>query len=562
MKVLSNPPVKALDTILLWPFALQSQGVLFKTTRGDREKSPSDWLREYAIHITRGEPQWRRISDPLDKYFGAELLYEPQQQYAEFVYLHPFIQKLLYESDDRRRAIEVLVRNDICQLEVTLSRNPAHVTQAKAWPREPQKIVLQVRRIQLFLFTSDLAVLAVELELPDAEKHDFHLACDVVNQIRRVYAPYFNLKEPTGPTSDCPFSARWVDCAGETVGEPTNFFDSAPTAIAETRKYRRAPLAPHWASLLFPLKPWDQMKGIKGEREAREESPSALCYEQLGDERAYTMVRLALANPHALPEHQHYRLAYLDSADTGFAYNRDFLRKQSPFYDRFWNETESWMTTRYAISGYSFTMLVSDYELNLKGGRGPLFRGHFRHHYFFLNLLAVMQRGSLLIFWDRLSNLLREYSTEGNNRPAFHDDQRWLSEDFAHYLARFEFSEVSNQIQGRELFDQLRDSMRIKSLNQEVLDQLRYAREIEESNYEEESAKRLNQISKLWVPVGLTFSLLGLSVGMDDLWCWMNGLPNCGFDPWRLLRWIVVVGTTLLFFRAINLLWIKRGERR
>ena len=87
MKVLSNPPVKALDTIILWPFSLQSQGVLFKTTRGDREKSPSDWLRDYATHITRGEPQWSRVADPLGKYFGAEQLYEPEQQYAEFVYL-------------------------------------------------------------------------------------------------------------------------------------------------------------------------------------------------------------------------------------------------------------------------------------------------------------------------------------------------------------------------------------------------------------------------------------------------------------------------------------------
>ncbi len=564
------PPVRALDTILLWPFSLQAQGPLFGT-RAKRDGSPSDWLRAYADHIATGEGGWDRVANPLEGKFGVEELYQAQQQYAEFVYFHPFVQKLLYEKDDRRRAIEVLVRRDIQHLEVTLSRPPEPCKQL----RGELTVTLNVNRMQLFLFTTDLAILAVELELPITEKTDFKLACDLVNQVRRVYSPYFNVTNRTLATADCPHRARWINAQEETVGEMSDFFACQPDVVAETRKNRRAPLVPHWASLIKPLQPWDdftteEIQQLKqGETAARKARDSALCYEQLGDERAYAMVRLALSAPHSLPESQMYRLAYLDEGAGGFAYNPNFLREQDVFYDRFWNAGEGWMNTRYATSGYSFIMLVSDFELIEPGGHGPMFRGHFRHHYFFLNLLAVMQRGSLMIFWDRLSNLLREYSTESNNRQAFHDDQRWLSEDFAHYLARFDFSEVSNQIQALELFDRLRRSMRIDQLNREVLDQLRYAREIEESNYEEKSANeqeklareqanlavaqgelaaqqtKLTQIATNWLPLALTFSLLGLSFGVEDFWHWINKDFGSYQPDWlRIALWPLLMCAT------------------
>ena len=124
-----NPPVREFDTILLWPFSLQGQGALF-AEREKRDSSPAAWLKKYAQHIEGGKSGWQRVENPLEEYFGVPHLYQPHQphqQHAEFVYLHPFIQKLLYESDSRHRAMEVLVRKDICQLKVELSRNPAHM---------------------------------------------------------------------------------------------------------------------------------------------------------------------------------------------------------------------------------------------------------------------------------------------------------------------------------------------------------------------------------------------------------------------------------------------------
>jgi len=62
----------------------------------------------------------------------------------------------------------------------------------------------------------------------------------------------------------------------------------------------------------------------------------------------------------------------------------------------------------------------------------------------------------MLIAWERLSRMLRDYAnTPPSRRNEFHDTQKWLSEDLASYIALFEFSEVSNQLQGLELFTRI-----------------------------------------------------------------------------------------------------------
>lgn len=544
------PPVHALNNTLLWPFSLQAQGNLFKL-RGNDKKSPSDWLRGYADHIEKESAgTWRRVANPLGEYFGVPRQYQPEQQYAEVVYFHQFFRKLFYETDPRRRAMEVLVREDVAFLDLAISygdpsKNP------------PKDIRLKVLRTQLFLFPTDLAILAVELEAPADPPIDFSLALDLLNQVRRFYPPYFSLSKACIPTEDHPVSAQFLDTSGAPLGPQSKDFQKASELIQSVHQSAQLPISPHWAWLLQPLTPWQEVAQSEvaqdtSEDRARERRPNKLCFDQLGDERAHSMVRIALPEPHKLRTFNMYRLAYLDHSAGGFAYNPDFLKQQAAkiFYDRFWQKQTRWMSTRFCTTPYSFIMLTSTYQLNESGGLGPILLGHFRHHYFLLNLLAVMQRGSLLIFWDRLSNLLRNYSTEGDNRQEFHINQRWLSEDFAGFWARFEFSEASNQLQPLELFDMLRNNMRIEQLSNDVSRQMQFAREIEEGHYQE----GLTRIATLWIPASLAFGFLGFSYGFDDLWTWSKTGGGPIWEPVRRFFFICipVVCASWLLFKLVN----------
>jgi len=550
-----NPPVNALNNILLWPFSLQAQGDLFKV-RGNDKKSPSDWLNDYAKHIEKqSKDVWKRVANPLEEYFGVKDLYLPEQQYAEVVYFHQFFRKVFYETDPRRRAMEVLVRKDIGFLDLTISYGDP-----KKCPT--RDISLKVLRTQLFLFPTDLAVLAIELEAPIDPGFDFALALDLLNQVRRFYPPYFTLTTPCIRTQENPVAAQFLDKCGAPLGPQSKVFQDASASIQAVHQSAQLPLSPHWAWLLQPLTQWreiskDELSQSSSEDIAREKRDSNLCFDQLGDERAHSLVRIALPDPHSLPESQTYRLAYLDSSGAGYAYNPAFLQKQDAniFYDRFWREGIGWMNTRFISTPYSFIMLSDTYQLNESGGFGPMFLGHFRHHYFLLNLLAVMQRSSLLVYWDRLSNLLRNYSTEGDNRLEFHTNQRWLSEDFAGFWARFEFSEASNQLQPLELFDMIRKNLRVEQLSSDVSRQMQFAREIEEGHYQE----GLTRIATLWIPASLACAILGFSLGTEDLYRWF--ITGAG-PVWPPVRAFLAISIAVLLATFLVFCFFNKISRR
>jgi hypothetical protein len=554
----NDPLVTRLETTLFWPISLHAQGSLYKDWRANKDRSPAEWLGEYANFIAiNSMPQggWKRVEDPLSNdgtdYFGINGLYGQRQLFAEFAYFHPFIEKILYEKDPNRRVMEVLVRTDLQGLEVILSRQTEKDT----------AIGLEVRRVQMFLFTTDMAILTVHLGLDTTvQKVGVNQALHLLNEVRRVYAPYFT--GTNGPPGQAPLFARWIRSDGFRVETPNGplgdltdrkKFGSSDwdPKVAESLNQRRLPLYDHWRDLINPLIPWQSTKAGKGEHgeTIRCQRPDGLCFEQLGDERAHSHVYLAVDKPTGLYPETLFRLGFLDEGDSGWAYQPEFLQTKADdlFYDRFWHSG-----TRYMVSSFSFVMLT--------GTKAPDYLyTHYRHHYFQLNLLAVLQKSSLLIFWDRLSNLLRDYSFQTGSRPQFHRDQSWLAEDYAHFLALFDFSEVSNQLQPLELFDKMRKQMRIPQLLNEVSQQLRYTFDIERSNHDEE----IQLTAQRWIPVALALSFLGISgleKILDLIFKVTTKFPS---QAWfQLLVAVVGVTAVVLFFIVLFALlfrvrWVK-----
>ena len=538
-----------LDVILLLPLEIKPSGDL-KQAREDARNSPSTWLTRYAKAIETSAAQtrqpWKHLEDPFTDKFGFPALYsDDTKRFAEFAYFHPFIQSVLYESDPRKRAMAVLARNDIQQLALDLN--------------DSTPLVADVRRAQMFLFVTDLAVVAVQLHVPAARLGSapgaaLRNAFNFADQVRRVYTPYWKGDQP-GQT---PLTASWRDSANNQIGRLGDY--RCHSQSGDALRDHRLPLVAHWESLISP---W---------RDSAVTPQPSLEFRQLGDERCHTMVYLSLDRPHDLPEFHHYRMAFLDEADDGWAYQPQFLRSQAKdiFYDRFWCRIQGWMNTRYMTTGYSFVLLRDGFP-----GAAYL-HDHFQNHYFFLNLLALMQKSSMLIAWRRLSEILRTYATAEQSeaeRRDFHDAQKWLSEDLADYVALFEFSEVSNQLQALELFAMIRKNLGCGKLFEELIRQVEFARNVEQGNYEERMHAKaqelateqnrlsgiatnlvneqtvLSRIATLWIPVALTLAYLGMSVSTDDFTYWLHH-PHVGLlDPVRVpIAVVVPVAVWAVFF--------------
>jgi hypothetical protein len=263
------------------------------------------------------------------------------------------------------------------------------------------------------------------------------------------------------------------------------------------------------------------------------------------------------------------RLTFLDSGGTGWACSRKFLRGKEAehWYDRYWH-----FGTRYLSSGYGF-LLVTKYDSSVR----DQLRLHMRHHYFKMFLIAQMQKASLLVAWERLSRLLQDYASEEagrSSRRRFHQAHRWLAEDLASYIAVFEFSEVTNQIQGRELFNLMRRHLGSPELYGELLKQLEFARMVEQGNYTEtlaESQVSLQGMANLWIPVSLAFSFLGLSIGIAKLDGWIDNphslsislnAISTGWPRVAVFGIIVVVvwGAFFLLFKLLNRWHVRRSK--
>jgi len=517
-----------LDVILLLPLQIEAAGDLHGA-RSNPKNEPSAWLTLFAKTIEglcKGNG-WKYLADPFGERFGFPGLYSSDaKRFAEFAYFHPFIQRVLYERDPSKGAMAVLARRDLRQLAVTLN--------------DSTELIADVRRAQMFLFTTDLAVVAVQLHVPAdrlskarTTQSALANAFSFLDQVRRVYTPYW-LENNPGQT---PLSAQWRDEESNQIGRLGDY--RCQDQLARSIGDRRPPIIAHWESLITP---WLDAPDPK--------DPAApIAFRQLGDERCHTMAYLSLDRPHDLAESDHYRLAFLDAAGEGWAYNPDFLRAQAgdTFYDRFWHSPAGWMNTRYMSTGYSFVLLRDGYE-----GANYL-HDHFQNHYFFLNLLALMQKCSILIAWERLSKILRTYASADQSegkRLEFHNEQKWLSEDLADYIALFEFSEVSNQLQALELFAMIRKNLHCATLLKELLEQVGFARGVEQRNYEEQMQERaqrlatqqtkLSNIAIRWLPVSLTLAFLGMSIGMDDFNYWLHHPGSGLLDPVRVAVVVLV----------------------
>ena len=252
--------------------------------------------------------------------------------------------------------------------------------------------------------------------------------------------------------------------------------------------------AEFWQSLIAPIVPVIN--------EPDPDGGTGLQFEHIQDERIPMMSYVSVGD-NGSKDHEYeerwvrkispgdwVRLAALDDpgASNTYPYSPEFFANAAnPLdgfcYDRFWHSTgrlpgqDKFQSTRWLCSGYSF-VAVGDAGSNFFKGEHAGALCHFRHHYFALSLIAFFYRASLLRFKHKLAEISDEMHEEGDQailEYRFREKADLLSKEFMRFRTLYWFSEVSNQVQGIELFSLQRNHLNLETLFDEVVSDIESA---------------------------------------------------------------------------------------
>ena len=240
-------------------------------------------------------------------------------------------------------------------------------------------------------------------------------------------------------------------------------------------------------------------------------------YHLLGDDRMAAMAFFGLKNPRDISKADMIRIGLADGPGSWrLPYAPEFLATfdKDYCYDRFWTlaqpELYEDFTTRYMCSGWAFSALANS--------DGYFFRDlldYFRHHYFQMGLFVYLQHSSLLVFSDRLSEAVRaagpEQYRESINRAAT---------DFAVFTDRYWLTDVSNQVQGQDLYDLWVKRLRLRDLYGQVRDEVEFVNSTLQSRDQASLARRADNLSRVGYPILVCSALFGFwGSNWLEKWC-------------------------------------------
>lgn len=184
-------------------------------------------------------------------------------------------------------------------------------------------------------------------------------------------------------------------------------------------------------------------------------------------------------------------------------------------------------TTLFGISKYSFMLLTSDIE-TLRNNELTYLLDHFKHHYYQIANLLLMQRSSILSFSKEASYISKELNNNNNRNEL--KEIRSLHRHYIRFINRMYFREVTAQEQGIELYDILKKSMRTEkeaeSLDREIDELHNYVTLVEESNR--------NKLLGLIAVVGALFAVPTFVATFFGMEIFKELLKN--YDPGKLLN--------------------------
>jgi hypothetical protein len=402
--------------IVLWPIQIL-------TARKGGRRETADALFE---RLAGGN--WALVDDE----FGIQGAFQ-ERHYREFVSFLPHVQRFLYgdapgpvrELGRGDAPLRLYRRTDVGALRITLDKGSEPIT-------------CEVAHIDLHFFHDvDAVILACEFSasnLPLAAVHE------IMYRVGRAYPPGWT---ESGRPLHCPALVEWLDRSGNVLAA-SDYEDR--DRYLEFVGHRRSPcFAAHWEFLLRPL---------------RAEEPSKtnpLSFRQIEYYRMPVMTYLTVDRLWDLKRVDFMRLAFAagPSSNGNAPYAERFLHdfEARNCYDRYFHEGTEMQgaNTRFLLSGHAFTIVADATSGHEDNERGLL--GQFRHQYFLLFLMSHFQKAALLMLSDRLAAAIKQLEIKSADSAAqFRRETYRLQEAFMRFTQRYWFTEVSDQVQTRDLF--------------------------------------------------------------------------------------------------------------
>lgn len=296
--------------------------------------------------------------------------------------------------------------------------------------------------------------------------------------------------------------------------------------------FHREPYTARWLQrLMSPLHP-TQLSFDPDEPESMlcpTSAGSCLRFEQIEDDRIPVLSYVQVPEPRSITDPDWLRLAAIDDDGDSqlYPYSPEFLGPdplREYAYDRFWHSTgrapaQAFHNTRWLCSGYGFVGVgATASEFFGCADSGAL--AHYRHHYFAIAMIAHFHRASLLRLKHSLSEaadaLLNPSDPSGEKaeeRDKRYREFREETENLMRSLLRFRtlywFPEVSNQLQGHELFENFRQHLKLQSLFDDVCADLQQSADLLKKWDEERISNQQDQLQTAVVMLGLILGVAG-----------------------------------------------------
>lgn len=381
------------------------------------------------------------------------------------------------------------------------------------------------------------------------------------------------------------FSSQTVNTEELTQATQFEMLASEPVETATARSeadshrkhvflHREPFVIPLWSEILSPLVP-TQFEHAPGPKHSK------LHFELIEDERIPIMSFIAVGQPRSISTADWIRIAFADDEGDSqiFPYSPEFQSGEmlrSVAYDRFWHSTgeaksganKTLHHVRWLCCGYAFVGVgpSSDDIFFMNEHSGAL--THFRHHYFALAMIAQFHRASLLRFKHELAEASDELLDAGGGSRILawlghHDHEsrmikfrkrvQSLAERLERFRARYWFVEVSNQIQGQELFDLYKKHLNLETLLAAISADAQAAEQLVSSWHEEHRNRSTHSLALLGA---LAIPLIPLiDYCKSDLWV---NHPN----RFSCLAWLSIIIFGVIF-QFVPLLYNRyAGSRR
>jgi hypothetical protein len=420
--------------------------------------------------------------------------------YEEIVYFHPFVRDFLFGDGKARakeRTLRRFTRKDLRSVDVEIDPGADSATAIF-------RTMFRLERAELLLIRPRIAIFMIEVSnrcLGDTDKRTPLFLDQVLflqSRFRHLYPPYFPNE---GTHGDCPTAVKWngvmTSPVQSSASDHKEFRDSVIPGA-------EPPVYAHWRVLFekYALPP-----KIKPLRSANDRDGGGLFLQQLLDDRMPGMSLIVVDDPFSIAQDDEDRMPAFDPP--GLDYEPEFRNKhRDEFrYTRF----RHWGTTYYC-NGTSFAIVTGE------GDHTNFLQTHFQRHYTHLAVIAQYQHAALLYFADELADIAKDMSIKNNledpdSQGGWRQRLRDVQHRFLKFRTRSYFTEVSNQIQGKDLFRFWTVQLgtvelfeRVSQTNREVYD----AVENDEIKVLTRQQKHLSDIATVGLIVSLTLAILNI----------------------------------------------------